>query len=177
LRNRRTLIWLLAGVGALVLALLAMKTAGSFWPMGGGPAVNEYNGFRHHGGFPRGFRQWAGPLTRPIEHGTSWLIVPFGMFTLLMQVGMLGISIVLWTKASGFLKWAGGIAGALILASLLNPVWAVLLILLAIYVTRRIYNRRSAPAASMPAASASAQSYSRGKFLDEWEMRNLKEEK
>lgn len=186
MKRNRTLVWILIGFLTLLFSFAALTSVSFAWTVHGASASHPifHGGHDWHGGhgrfgFERGFGRGA-PSAAPPSIGNGWLYTAASI-PLLMKIGLLMLGAVLWAKSAGAVKWSGAALSALTLMSLLTPFWGAVIVLLLLYISRRI-KKDGADASAGTASDAFAgqalpvPAYSRGQFLDEWE-RNQRREK
>ncbi|GGG00477.1 hypothetical protein [Paenibacillus abyssi] len=166
MQRNRTLMWALVGIAVFMLTLILIKSIGHFW---------SWHSYNVPGGHWRGERD---PHGFPHAHyGTGFFFLSV-IVPLLLKLALIAAAVLMWFKGSGFLKWGSAILGVLALMSLLTPLWAVIIILLLLLLQRRMNKNNSFPAAhTVGTPPHQMPMYNRGKFLDEWERNQQKEEK
>ncbi|MDN4068764.1 hypothetical protein NYE70_04460 [Paenibacillus sp. FSL R5-0407] len=95
-----------------------------------------------------------------------------------LQIAVLLGGVTLFLKGKGGLKWTGAVFAVLSTMSLLTPLWGLVVLIIAFLLYRRIENNRKyiSPQAINVYPSFVETTESRGRFLDEWERKQHKEE-
>lgn len=121
------------------------------------------------------------------HHGSPYLVQIMGhsqqtshaVWPVLLQAAVLLGSLVLFLKARGVPKWIGAVFAVLCTLSLLTPLWGIVVLMLAYLIYKRIASNHnytfSQSISAVPVTLDSSED--RGRFLDEWEQNQAKEEK
>ncbi|WP_178021619.1 hypothetical protein [uncultured Paenibacillus sp.] len=103
------------------------------------------------------------------------------LWPILLQLAALIGGAALFAKASGILKWAGAAFAVFSAMSLLPPLWGLILVALAYFLYRKWTSHHQKPYAipqqSIVSPYPIEAGLNRGRFLDEWERNQYKEEK
>ncbi|XEC93757.1 hypothetical protein AB6A23_20735 [Paenibacillus tarimensis] len=163
MKRNRTAFWLIAGIISFLLILIAVKMIGFFWQP-------HYVVHGHGRGFHRPF-----PVLHESYHSFAF-IYPAALVSMLLKLGLLILTLVLWAKSTGVIKWVWTVLAGLVLMSLLTPFWGLLLILALVLINRRRGSTGHGDIQTVGYPGQFSPISSRGHYLDEWE-RKIKEDK
>ncbi|MBW7477058.1 hypothetical protein K0T92_20275 [Paenibacillus oenotherae] len=161
-----TIKWLIAGGVLALLGYLLYHMPWFHW--NNGHAVQEK--FRTMNGQAPFFRHGFRGEPPGFHHSFQW-------GALLIKLGLLLAGSLVWAKAKGLARWAGGILAIIVLLSLFNPLVCALIAGI-VYLIRRRLNKYGQAAQLTEAVLIPplGQDYNRAHALDEWEKNITKED-
>ncbi|MBN2980434.1 hypothetical protein [Cohnella algarum] len=168
MKRSSVLIGIAIGAISVLVVLAVFKMSALLFGSAPHPG-QEWNDVFRHG--HRGYAPFMKSEGRP-EFGmdSSWPV--------LLRIAFLIGGIVLFAKAKGVLRWTGAVFAAFCAMSLFTPLWGIAMMVVVYMVYRRIANNRrhEAPGAITVFPSSIETRASRGRFLDEWERQQHKED-
>lgn len=173
---KRTSILIAIAVGLGSILLLAAFVKAGFVPIHEvgqhRQAWHEQIRYGHHGNHVFMIPGNAVTATPAAATGTN------PVWRVLLQIAVLSGGAALFLKGKRGLKWTGAALAALSTMSLLTPLWGLVVLIIAFLLYRRIANNRKyrSPQAIHVYQSYGETTDSRGRFLDEWERKQYREE-
>ncbi|MGP0583477.1 hypothetical protein [Paenibacillus timonensis] len=132
----------------------------------------------HHQAWQDSFRyeQHGMPIMMQSDSRTEASSKP--LWPILLQLAAWIGGTALFVKASGMLKWAGAVFAVISAMSLLTPLWGLIIVILSYFLFRKWTNHQqnAIPQESIVVPYPIDIGHNRGRFLDEWERNQYKEE-
>ncbi|MBW4841379.1 MAG: hypothetical protein KZY74_18470 [Paenibacillaceae bacterium] len=102
------------------------------------------------------------------------------LWPILLHLALLIGGAALFVKASGLMKWAGAVFAVISAMSLLTPLWGLIVVILGYFLYRKWTSHHPQPYANSQESIVIPYpidiGQNRGRFLDEWERKQYKEE-
>lgn len=161
---------IVAGAAIGVLAVILLAAVFKLFGSSPGEAVHARQAW--HGDFRYGHPIFIETKNRSDAGSAAAWLIP-------LRAALLLGGAVLFFKAKGFVKWAGAAAAAVGTLSLLTPLWGSIVLIAVILIYIRVKNndrKYNSPQGFSAFPSSIDASQSRGRFLDEWERNQHREE-